>query len=315
MDIGVFGNPMDPCVASIKKSAERMGASSKILDLRDIRKKRFAIMVNKKEDGIKLRIGDKDIEWLRDVETWYVRQIPLKVAFQRPPDNLKIHNKLVKYEPEWASIEESLIRTISHSALVVNPLRTQILQYQKTYQHHILSKNGLPVPEWRVEMPMEEYYSEGSGSGKWVLKAHSIGKAVREMSHADIENTKRDDPWTRVPPIIQKKIAGEPIRVAAVEEEVIGAYAIKTEKLDVREGFLQGAARAERIEPDEELTELAIRTLEALGLFFSEIDMIKNADGLFVLEGNPSPGFAFSETVGIPVSERLIAHMIERAKR
>ncbi len=315
MDIGVFGNPMDPCVSAIKKSAERMGAGSKILDLRELRKKRFAIMANKKEEGIKLRIGDKDIEWLGDIKAWYVRQIPLKVTFQKPPENLDAHNRLVKEEPEWASIEESLIRAISDHALVVNPLRTQILQYQKTYQHHILSKHRLPIPEWRVEMPTEEYVAEGEDTNKWVLKAHSIGTVVRELNHTDIEEAKKADLWPRAPPILQRKIAGEPIRVAAVEEEVIGAYAIKTEKLDVREGFLQGAARAEQIAPDEELIELTIRTLEALGLFFSEVDMIKTHDGLFVLEGNPSPGFAFSETIGIPVSERLIAHMIERAKR
>ncbi|GEM_PF-4302030 len=315
MEIGVFGKNMDPCAVAIKRASEKMGVACRVLDLGEMRKKPFKL-----GDGL-FTLGGEDMSWVFSVPAWYIRQIPLRVPMIRAPATLEGHNCLVRNEPMWASVEESLIKMVSERSLVVNPLETQILQYQKVYQHYLLSKARLPLPEWGVCMPDEmelkeggeERKSTGGWTGGWVVKGHASGRAVEDLS--EYVRRRNNGGSMGPPPLVQRKVAGTPLRVAVVEEEVIGGYAVHTPFTDVREGFVMGQARAERVSIDAETAETAIKALQTLGLFFSEIDFIKTPRETYILEGNPSPGFAFSETLGIPVAERLLAHMVERAKK
>jgi len=94
--------------------------------------------------------------------------------------------------------------------------------------------------------------------------------------------------------LIQKFIPPEKrrdIRIMVVGERVIGAMSLIPKRGDFRANIhLRG--RAEKIRPNREMSNLAVRSVEALGLAISGVDMIEEDNGqLRVLDVNYSPGF------------------------
>ena len=94
--------------------------------------------------------------------------------------------------------------------------------------------------------------------------------------------------------MIQKFIPTEKrrdIRIMVVGKRVVGAMSLIPRKGDFRANIhLKG--RAERVLPTRAMCSLAIRSVKALGLAISGVDMIEEEDGMLrIVDVNYSPGF------------------------
>jgi len=119
------------------------------------------------------------------------------------------------------------------------------------------------------------------------------------------------------PLIVQEYIknTGRDIRVFVVGKEVIGSVFKYAAEGQWKTNVAQGGRMVE--EPvSEEVKELALKANEAIGLFYSGVDVIESDDGPLILEVNGSPGWqALKKTTGIDVAEKIVKHMIEECRR
>ncbi|MCL4365398.1 MAG: RimK family alpha-L-glutamate ligase [Candidatus Marsarchaeota archaeon] len=181
-----------------------------------------------------------------------------------------------------------------------------------------LSAHGIRVPQTMSGESFFSGYAAVKEFGSAVVKPLRSGKGLGVF--------KVDDPdvamhifsyFTNLskPIYVQKyldKVGGGDYRVVVVGGGVIGAEYRKGTgwKSNVAQG-----AKARAVKPSAELSELAIKAAEAMGLDYAGVDIAETKGGYFVLETNPTVAWAaFKKTTGINPAEHIVRHAIRRSR-
>lgn len=181
-----------------------------------------------------------------------------------------------------------------------------------------LANAGLPVPDTISSEDFFVGYEAARRLGSAVIKPlrSGLGLGVFKIDDPDAAMhvfnafTSLNKPLY-VQEFLEKKDNGD-YRVVVIGDEAIGAEFRKgkTWKTNIAQGGVPSKARL-----TGEMAELAIRATKAMGLDFAGIDIAETKDGYFVLETNPSMAWAgFKEVTGIDPAERIVRHLIRKAK-
>lgn len=101
-------------------------------------------------------------------------------------------------------------------------------------------------------------------------------------------------------------------RLFVVGEKVVGAMSIKPKRGEFRSNIHLGG-KAEKIEPGDELSALAIRSAKVLGLDIAGVDVILDELGFCILEVNSSPGFkGLEKCTGKDIAGEIIRYAMEK---
>lgn len=108
---------------------------------------------------------------------------------------------------------------------------------------------------------------------------------------------------------------GKDIRVFVIGGKVIGAMQRKARRGDFRSNLEQGG-QSNEIQIDNEIKNMAIKAVKALGLQIAGVDVIMSKNGPAVMEVNSNPGFkGFEAATGIDVAAKIIQYSVHYAKR
>jgi ribosomal protein S6--L-glutamate ligase len=217
---------------------------------------------------------------------------------------------------------EQLTRRISlieHMELagirVVNPCYAFRRARDKYATQYTLEAAGLPIPTTYVTESMSEAYDVSLGYGEFVYKPilSSMGRGSMKFTDPDLAYNayKMLDRFSQ-PLILQKYIQnpGRDIRVFVIGEQVVGSAYKYRQKGNWKTNVAQGGKMVDEKVPDD-ILELGVSAMEAMGLDYSGVDIMESPDGPVVLEVNGSPGWqALNLAAGIKVADEIVRHAV-----
>jgi RimK family alpha-L-glutamate ligase len=158
----------------------------------------------------------------------------------------------------------------------------------------LFEEAGLPTPETRVTERLDEAMEAFLALGGDVVVKPLFGSEGRGMVRLDDEEAA----WRffrvldegRYVHYIQRFIAHgeEDYRLFVVDGRVEGAMVRRAQGW--RTNIARGA-RGEAFEPDATMRDMALMAAEAVGAFYAGVDILRGAEGLFVIEANGIPGW------------------------
>jgi len=106
---------------------------------------------------------------------------------------------------------------------------------------------------------------------------------------------------------------GRSLRLLVVGSRVVASAGFEATGSEWRSNAARGGT-ATNFEPDDEAITLAVAATQSTGLGICGVDLLPTADGLFVGEVNPTPGFASLERAsGVDVAGAIVAHLVTLA--
>jgi ribosomal protein S6--L-glutamate ligase len=112
-----------------------------------------------------------------------------------------------------------------------------------------------------------------------------------------------------------KETGGRCLRIILLGKRVIATARMIPREGDFRSNYKKGGSRACE-EAGAEALSLAFRAKEALGLYFTAIDMLTTAEGALVLEVNSSPGIeSLEQVLKIDLATGILDGLVELVGR
>lgn len=182
-----------------------------------------------------------------------------------------------------------------------------------------LKRKGIPIPDTAVVESPFETMKLVEKWGEVVLKPlmGSLGLGIVRVSDPDIAfRVARAIASVNQPIYVQKYIhkPDRDIRIIVIGDTVLGGI-YRYNKENWKTNIAQGSF-AQAIAVNRELTEIALRATEALGLDYAGLDIAEGTDGYKVLEVNGAPMWkGFRLSTGIDPSSYIVDHLIRKAKR
>ncbi|WP_446753128.1 ATP-grasp domain-containing protein [Vulcanisaeta sp. JCM 16161] len=201
---------------------------------------------------------------------------------------------------------------------VMNPVMNWMMASDKFISLMLLAKHGLPVPDTVVSENMFVAYNAVKEFGRSVVKQirGAMGFGVFQVDDADVAMhifsylTNLNKPM-----YVQRfldKVGNGDYRVVVVGNEVIGAEFRRgiTWKSNVAQG-----AKPEPTRVTNELSELALKAIQVLGLDYGGVDIAETRDGYFILEVNPTMSWqGFKRATGINPAKYIVSYLISKVK-
>jgi ribosomal protein S6--L-glutamate ligase len=201
-----------------------------------------------------------------------------------------------------ATIKEYGLTMIRHLELlgipVINNYQSILLARNKFLSLQTLFKSGVPVPESAYASNWSNFETAVAKLGglPLVIKARNSrqGRGVFLIDAIEKHRSLLNGFLDRGEGLlIQKFIPPEKrkdIRIMVVGKRILGAMSLTPKKGDFRANIhLKG--RAEGVRLTRAMSNLAIRSVKALGLAISGVDMIEDDGMLWVVDVNYAPGF------------------------
>jgi ribosomal protein S6--L-glutamate ligase len=166
-----------------------------------------------------------------------------------------------------------------------------------------LANAGVPIPETTLaRQGTDAAWAVAAVGGppvvlKFLAGTHGVGVLL-----ADTEDGARsilEAMWSLEKNLLVQRYidsAGQDLRLFVVGDRVVAAMRRTAPEGKFRSNLHSGG-RAAAFSPSTELTGLALRSAQALGLRIAGVDIIESADGPLVLEVNSSPGLEGIEDV------------------
>ncbi len=185
----------------------------------------------------------------------------------------------------------------------------------------ILSSNKIPIPETIVTESLAVALKTIEEWGKVLVKPliGSFGRGIILLDNPDIAYPiiKQLLSWSQ-PLMIQKyyeKKNRRDLRVLVINGEAYASYWRIAKEGSFKTNVAQGGTVAEAKVPDDVL-EIAIKTTEALGLFYAGVDLMEDAEGRFmVLEANASPLWKGAVKLGYNPAKKLVNEVLKAYRR
>ena len=145
---------------------------------------------------------------------------------------------------------------------IVNPVATMSVHSLKPMQMNLFQRAGLGIPDTLVTGDANaviDFYHQHNGDV--IYKPLGGGGYVRALSKNDLTK-ERLSLLSNSPVMFQKRIYGENLRLYIINNELVAAGKIKTDKLDYR----TQEHDVEQIQPDSEIINAALQATQVLGL-------------------------------------------------
>ena len=244
-------------------------------------------------------------------------------------DHLRRHFRADVILPRLgATIKEYGLTMIRHLELlgipVINNYQSVLLARNKFLSLQTLFKNGVPIPDSAYASNWSNFETAAAELGGFplVIKApHSRqGSGVFFIDAIEKHRPLLNRFLGRGRGLlIQKFIAPEKrrdLRIVVVGKRVVGAMSLIPRKGDFRANIhLKG--RAQKVRLTTAMTNLAIKSVKALGLAISGVDMIEEDEGMLrVVDVNYSPGFkGLERCTGKDVAIEIIKYVTTQGVR
>ncbi len=213
---------------------------------------------------------------------------------------------------DYSSIRLNAIATCLDEVLTVNPLRSMILARDKYSSIKALEREGVPVPRTYLVRNKGDLLKRLKELKRGVLKpvSGSLGFGVTPVTSETVFYLQTPYPLDAV---LQEELEkARDVRIFATKEGVIAAmYRIS------HEGFTTNYFVSKTADPAPKglYEEVAIRALEALGLYYGGVDLIETPEGVKVIEVNPSPLWhGLAEVTGVDVAGELAKYLLKLAR-
>ena len=194
--------------------------------------------------------------------------------------------------------------------VVVNPLRNMVSNDSKPYQLLAARQAGFSIPRTLVTSePDKALAFRDECGGKIVYKSVSSNRSIVEL----LDSAAMDKlPLLKNCPVqFQEHIDGSNVRVHVIGERVF-ALRIQSAEVDYR---YSSHRKIESITLPEAIERRCVALSNALGLYFSGIDLLERDGAYYCLEVNPSPGFSFYEVRGQQPISLALAEFLKDGKR
>ncbi|MEZ4294092.1 MAG: ATP-grasp domain-containing protein [Polyangiaceae bacterium] len=288
----LIGPTIEPTFGHTVRALHREGRDIEVMDLGDFWSDAVLTGTLEAPESIVIETRGKEYR-LGDYRSFYTRLVDLRQS----PDPTPV-------AAEWGRFRLLSAALAAQPALVVNRPGAGDSNASKPYQTALIERHGLRVPrslstnipararEFIASCPRGAIYKSNSGM-------RSIVQAVGE---ADLG---RFDALRNCPVLFQERIWGDDVRVHVVGD-ACHAVRIRSAEVDYRYDR-SGNVVSEPFELTPAAAEACVRVTRALGLSFSGIDLLLDADGeLHCLEVNPMPGYSgYDHTLGGEISRSL----------
>ena len=213
------------------------------------------------------------------------------------------------------------IRLLENSgSVVINPLDGLLRTRNKLETTVILRNNGLPVPDTVGTEDILYAYDIAKRMREVVIKPlqGSRGYGAVKVDDADVAFQIMKTLLTFKKPIYLQKYIEKPnrdIRVMVIDGEVFGCMMRVALNGQWKTNIAQGAVGKPCINVDKSVMEIAIKSVESLGLVYGGVDIGESRDGYVVFEVNGSPDWAeLTAVTGKNPAKALVESMIRRLK-
>ena len=240
---------------------------------------------------------------------------------ERRKENLSDLDALLVRSLPGGSLEQVIYRVnVLHrlerlGLKVIN--RASVLEktVDKFYTSALLADAGLPVPKTMVTERFEQAMEAVREMGATVVKPlfGSLGTGMVLVEDLDVAHRVfRALETGRYVYYLQEFLPhdNEDFRLFVVGGEVVSAMRRRGENW--KTNIACGAA-AEYIEPDQELSELALKTAEILGADYVGVDILISRDQPYVIEANGIPGWSGLQAVSqVNIAEVLARYTLSQ---
>ena len=197
---------------------------------------------------------------------------------------------------------------------VVNPCYPFRRARDKYATQYVLVAAGLPVATTYTTESMERAYRRSIQMGVSVYKPilGSMGKGALKFDDPDVAY----NAWKMLsrlgqPLIVQEFLPnpGRDIRVFVVGDRVIASAYKYGVPGQWKTNVAQGGRMVDEPVP-EEILEIGVKAVKAIGLDYAGVDVIESDRGPVVLEVNGAPGWqALKQVTGVDVAEKIVRHV------
>lgn len=204
---------------------------------------------------------------------------------------------------------------------VVNTASAIEATRDKLYSTQVFAEHHLPVPKTMlIKHPANTGLVEREIGFPCVVKifAGSYGKGVylvhnrREFQDfIDFAHGIKEDEAIIVQEYINSR-PGQDVRVMVVGGRAIGAMKRSSQDGSFKANITRGGV-GENYPLDDEISEIAVKTADALGLDVAGIDLLFDGNHYKVCEANSAPGFqGFEKCTGIDVARAIIDYALTK---
>ncbi len=222
---------------------------------------------------------------------------------------------------KYASWEIPLIKQLQSMGFLLFNQCDAIMQTKNKIQTmQILDQCDLAIPKTVVVRRKEDLSQAVKlvGGFPLIVKAPfgSYGAGVRIVE--SMRALKSSILWHQPMYLLQEYVKhsrGKDIRVLVINGQVVGAMMRSAAKGEFRSNIeLGGVGTAVEISPEE--VHISVRAVQALGLHYGGVDLIRSKKGPMILEVNSNPGFkAFEDCTNIDVASTLVEYAVSFAER
>ena len=257
-----------------------------------------------------IKAGSVDIKEFE----YIVCRYPLSTTTDAPTPEIMVSSFLVRMYKHFLLLVDYANK---NGVKVLNEdMVGKMTSYDKMTQHYILNQNNIPT------LPSFVYTGYGKKDFKdFGLDFPFVAKTLQGSRGVEVFLIEDDNDFKNVVEkygpgnvLLQKYIQDrEDYRVITIGDEVVGGVLCINEEGDFRTNMIAGGKR-EKIEVDENMKNLVLKTRKIFNAEFTGIDIIKSGDEYYVLEVNVFPMFmGFENATSIDVVEKLSEH-IEKSR-
>ena len=199
----------------------------------------------------------------------------------------------------------------------LDPLLTTRDKYRTLYK---LELSGVPVPKTFVCEDLRAAYERSKKMGKVVVKPliGSRGYGSVLIDHPEVAfRVLKTLASTRHPLYVQEYVdkPARDIRAFVVDGRVVAAMYRYAPKGEWRTNIAQGG-EGTPCRLDEEFEGVALRAVEALGLWYAGVDVIEGPRGPVVVEVNGSPDWEeLTQVTGVNPAPHIVDCLLSRIKK
>jgi len=204
-----------------------------------------------------------------------------------------------------------------------NPLEASQLAKNKRESLFLLAMKGLPIIPTGINFSqffLDQHLKRNEGK-KVVAKANlgSMGYGVSVLdspisfiSFMEFMGATNQPVNTLIQPFVEAQ--GEDYRVFVVGNKVVAVMKRKAKGIEFRANVSKGGS-AQSIRPSKKMADLAVRASRLLGLEYAGVDIVRVKNKLMIVEVNTNPGLEIEKITGVNVVEKVIKHVIMKAKK
>ena len=250
-----------------------------------------------------------------------------------PIDGIILHYKGKKIEkkdfpssviPRFGStLDKHAISILKHlknsGSIIINDWKSLETSSDKFSCYQIWSSKKLPIPRTLLlKFPINLKFIENQFNYPLILKKStgSQGKGIMKIKSQEelIDVSELIDSSSNL--LVQEFIStssGRDIRILIIAGKVVGSM-MRCAISGYKSNFHQGGY-VKKVEINEELSNLAIKVAELIGLEICGVDFLFGKNGYQICEINSSPGFeGFELSTGINVARLILEHSSKRGE-